>query len=377
MKKALIGGIATATLATTASAGGIDRTPFTTSLLFEDGNRVEFSIGRVVPDVSGTQVEILGGALPGSVGADSGDVANDYTTYALGFKTQVNDRVALAFIIDQPIGASVAYNDPAYAYGGPVQSTADVDSTAATALAQYQITDAISVHGGVRALQSKGSVALFNGYAMDTSRETDFGYLIGAAYEIPEYALRVALTYQSAITHDFASTEFIPPSLGGPATLGGNFEVEVPQSVLLEAQSGVAPDTLVFGSVRWTDWTAFQITPPNLGSTLVAYESDVWTFTAGVGRRFTDNWSGAVTASYEPSTQEFTSNLGPTDGQTSLGVAATYEMDSGLEVTGAARYVWVGDADTSVPGTGGTGPALGEFRDNNAFGVGVRVAYSF
>ena len=367
----LLTGVAAGALAGgMASAAGVERTPFSSAILFEEGTYAEFSIGRVEPDVSGTQVTTLGGALPGAIGAASGDVAPGYTTFSLGVKTQATDRVSLAFTLDQPIGAAANYDTAGYVYAG---SIADLDANAATLLARYRATDAISVYGGVRALQTKGAVTLFNGYSLDTSRETDFGYLLGAAYEMPEIALRVALTYQSKITHDFDSQEFIPTV---PATVPGEFAVEIPQTVTLEFQSGVAEDTLVFGSVRWADWSEFEITPPNLGAALVDYQNDTWTYSLGVGRRFTETWAGAVTASYEPGSQDFTSNLGPNDGVTSLGLAATYTKDN-WEVTAGARYLWIGDADTSIPGTGGTGPALGAFRDNSGYAVGLKVAYTY
>ena len=47
-------------------------------------------------------------------------------------------------------------------------------------------------------------------------------------------------------------------------------DVETPQSVQLDFQTGVAPKTLVFGYVRWVDWTEFDVTPPLFGQTTAA-----------------------------------------------------------------------------------------------------------
>ena len=41
-------------------------------------------------------------------------------------------------------------------------------------------------------------------------------------------------------------------------------DLETPQSVQLDFQTGVAPKTLVFGYVRWVDWTEFNVTPAAL-----------------------------------------------------------------------------------------------------------------
>ena len=118
-------------------------------------------------------------------------------------------------------------------------------------------------------------------------------YLVWVAYEKPEIALRVALTYNSKISHDFDTVE--RSALTGGVDLAGTTTVESPQSVNLEFQSGVAKDTLVFGSIRWVDWSNYVIdptyyTPP---SPLVSYDSDTVTYTLGVGRRFNEHWEGA------------------------------------------------------------------------------------
>jgi long-subunit fatty acid transport protein len=208
---------------------------------------------------------------------------------------------------------------------------------------------------------------------MSTDTGSDAGYVVGVAWEKPEIAARVSLTYNSAITHDFTAIENIAP-------VPTAFKTEIPQSVNLEFQSGIAADTLLFGSIRWVDWSEFDITPAALlaasGASLVDYDDDTITYNIGVGRRFSDQWSGAVTVGYEPSTGGFSANLGPTDGFTSLGVAATYTHKR-MEITGGARYIWVGDADTAAPAPFAPGTTLGEFTDNSGVAFGLKVAYNF
>ncbi len=53
------------------------------------------------------------------------------------------------------------------------------------------------------------------------NKDFQFGYLLGAAYEIPDIALRVALTYESKTKHKFKDNT------------GSNFTVEIPQAVTL------------------------------------------------------------------------------------------------------------------------------------------------
>ena len=51
---------------------------------------------------------------------------------------------------------------------------------------------------------------------------------------------------------------------GGPQSTQDTTDVDTPQSVQLDFQTGVAPKTLVFGYVRWVDWSEFSISPARL-----------------------------------------------------------------------------------------------------------------
>lgn len=390
MGRVLVGASALAIGASTAWAGGVERSAQSVAILFEQGNYAEFNIGRVSPDVSGVQQ--VSAAATSLAGARSGDMAEDYNTFSLGVKLQLNDRIDVALILDEPVGADVNYpmgSSPAgmnYLYGG---STADINSLGTTALVRFKLPNNVSLIGGVRQIATSGEVALFNGYTMNTSKETDYGFVLGVAWEKPEIAARVALTYNSSVTHDFDATE-----MGAIAT---TFETEIPQSVMLEGQTGVAKDTLVFGSIRWVDWSAFEIAPlvymaaPSnvFADPLVSYDDDTFTYTLGVGRRFSDTWSGAAFISHETGKGGYSGNLGPTDGSTALGLAATYTHDR-VKITGGLRYVLIGDAETETPAaigipTGACNPltgdsncgTFGKFTDNNALALGLRVGVSF
>ena len=144
------------------------------------------------------------------------------------------------------------------------------------------------------------------------------------AWERPDIAARVALTYNSAISYELPTTE---TSVFG--TVNSTTETETPQSVNLEFQTGIAADTLLFGGVRWTDWTQFVVSPPSYaaltgGQDLIFYNGDVYTYTLGVGYRFNEAWSGAVTYVNDSSIGGYSLNLGPVDGYQSLSLAATY-----------------------------------------------------
>ncbi len=197
---------------------------------------------------------------------------------------------------------------------------------------------------------------------------------------MPEIAARVALTYHTATDHTLDSIEnsdpvFLSPFPSNWDDLPGQFDVTIPQALNLEFQTGIAADTLLFGSVRWVDWSEFDITPPGFGAAagaLVDYDEDRVTYNLGLGRRVNENWSVAATLGYEETQGGYTGNLGPTDGYTSLGVGATY-TNGKIKVTGGLRHVWIGDATTEGPFTGD----LAYFTDNTAWAWGLRLGYYF
>jgi long-chain fatty acid transport protein len=339
-----------------AIAGGTERAGAFTSILFEKGTYVELGYGYASPDVSGT-----------AFGRASGDMAPGYGTYSFGYKQALSENLDFAIVLDEPIGADVDY--PAgngYALAG---TSAKLRSDAITALLRYEFPSHISVFGGIRSQASKGDVTIIAPglgipfYNLSTNTDREWGYILGAAWEKPEIAARVSLTYTSAITHTLTSTENGTPT--------GSFETEVPQSLDLAFQTGIAPDTLLFGSVRWAEWSAFDICPAAylglVGSPLVSYQSNRVTYNIGVGRRFNETWSGAVTASHEASNGDITGNLGPTDGFTSLGLGVTYTKDN-FKITGGVRYIKIGDATTRI---------TARFTDNDAVAAGIKLGYSF
>ncbi len=354
MKRILTTVATVAAAATSAHAGGVERSGQSVAILFEEGRYVELSFGYFDPSVSGT---VGGGAL------SSGDMSSSYNSWSLGYKMDVGDRIDFAVILDQPIGADVAYpTGTGYPLAG---TTAELSSSAITALLRYKFESNISVYGGLRHETVKGVVSIpaVGGYTLSTNHDTELGYVVGIAWEKPEIAARVALTYNSAITHTLDSLEF--------GAVAGSFETEVPQSVSLEFQTGIAKDTLLFGSIRWVEWSAFEIDPPAypLADPLVSYQSDRITYNLGLGRRFNENWSAAVSVGYEDSNGDPTGNLGPTDGFASVGLAATY-TNGPMKVTGGVRYVDIGDATTNPP-------IGGDFSGNSGVGVGLRVGYTF
>ncbi|WP_299884539.1 OmpP1/FadL family transporter [uncultured Ruegeria sp.] len=372
MKKALLQACALCVGATTVQAGGLDRSGQGINLIFEEGAAVQFRLGYTNPTVSGT----LGGV-------DSGNIAKDFFTPHLGYKTSLTEQLDFALVYDQPFGADVAYGsnyplsqNPTSVAGGRTDVLrASADTDAVTALFRYKFDGGFSAIGGLRAQRLTGNVAVpaAAGYEVDIDPEIDFGYVVGVAWEKPEIAARVALTYNSKITHNLSQTEsnnVVPPIPAGLSVNNTETEVVTPQSVNLDFQTGVAPKTLLFGSIRWVDWPQSIYAPPVYvgitGNNLLDYDDATFTYTLGLGYQFSEEFSGAVTVGYETSTGSTVSDLGPTDGFWSVGLGGTYSIEQ-AKISGGIRYTDIGDATTNQGA---------RFTGNSAWSVGVQVTYA-
>lgn len=374
MKKFTGAGIALLLGTTAAYAGGMDRSGQSITALFEEGTYAEISFGSVSPDVTGVSAISYGGTA-------SGNVAPNYTQMGFAYKTDVNENFSFALIVDNPFGAMVEYNTAGYLLNG---TAADVPTRGYTLLGQYHLNENVSIYGGPRLITASGEYTrVFSGttvYHAEYSSDTDVGYVVGAAYEIPEIALRAALTYSSATEFELDGTGF---DVGG--AMSTSLNAVMPQSVNLDLQSGIAENTLAFVNVRWADWSEAHLTDTNANSTITPTgstpafvnpdqgvlsdftDSDVTTFTVGIGRKFSENFAGQIALGYEKSTGIEASNLAPTDGYKSISIGGAYTFDNGMELSGGVRYVDLGDATTSIA----------SFTDNSVTAIGLKLAYNY
>ncbi|MGI1663297.1 OmpP1/FadL family transporter [Palleronia sp. KMU-117] len=371
--------VATATAvslcAGTAFAGGIERTNQVVGIIFQEGTYAELSFGYVDPSVSGTAT-----AFSPTPGANSGNMVKAYSLAGAAFRMNINDQLSFGVIFDQPYGADVSY--PAGTGYFAQGSTAELDSNALTAVLRYQFAGNYDIYGGLRyqTLSANAFIPFVTPvpgvtppYQVNGERDGGLGWLIGAAYEVPEIALRVALTYNSSIEHELDTTESSFFGLSNSVTT-----IETPQSVNLDFQTGIAADTLLFAAVRWVDWSEFDISPEDYGlltggASLVSYDSDTTTYVLGLGRRINEQWSVSGRVAYEDPTGGFSSNLGPTDGQTTVALAAQYTVGQ-TQISGGVSYTDIGDAETTL---GGSGLPASDFSGNSAWGAGIRIGYTF
>ncbi len=370
MKKTLVQACALFVGATAVQAGGIDRSGQGINIIFEEGSAVQFRLGYASPEISGSFTHPLLGET------DSGDIAKDFFVPSLAYKKALTEKLDFALMYDQPFGADVEYskNYALSLHAGDRKDVlrADADLNAITALLRYKFEGGFSALGGLRVQSAEADIGVpaVKGYQVKTDTDVSLGYVVGVAWEKPEIAARVSLTYNSKIKHNWTQAESLNPVDDIIDDSKTKSEIITPQSVNLDFQTGVAPRTLLFGSIRWADWPQLAYAPPvyvgERGKNLVDYQSDTFTYSLGMGYKFSDAFSGAVTLGYEAAKDLPTSNLGPTDGSWSVGLGGTYNVDK-AKISGGVRYTEIGDAVTN---TGGV------FTDNSAWSVGLQVTYA-
>ena len=431
MKHVLGCASALALLAGGASAAGLDRSGQSVAAIFAPEGTASLSFGMVRPSVTGTDalgnsydvgdnysqyslsytnnigdaltyglildqpfganVTYNNSPLSSTLGGTGADLSSEALTFVL--KYNLNERMSVfGGIKAQRVEASVNLNGLAYRDALSVAKVAsdyndnnpnlpDISAKTLGAALQGQAgaVGEIATSQGIAQsampafLQARGSevrdearlFALNGGYRFQMDQSTRPGYLIGAAYEIPEIAFRLAGTYHFEIEHTADTVE----NINGATTLG-SVTFKTPQSFNLEFQTGIAKDTLLTASYRWTEFSATDVIPTRLGTDLVNLD-DGHRYTLGVGRRFSDAFSGSLTLSYEPTGNNLVSPLGPTNGLFGVTVGGRYTKDN-MNISGGINYSWLGDAQAEVGGTG-----VASFSDSSVVGIGLKVDFTF
>lgn len=421
MKHILVGASVLALMSASAQAGGIERAGNDYGVMFEQGDTIRLSFSSVQPKISGDYSAQTNAAAAGTgvgIGVSGTDnMSGSYTSLGFGYKNDLSDKLSFGLFVNQPYGADADYTQGFY-----TGLTAQWNSQQIATILKYRVADRVSVYGGFRYVRSENEItipdqmiranvaagaqaaqaaatalatagvpntdpsfiaastqaATLGGiaaapvslqYDAQGDRTGDWGYVLGAAYEIPDIALRVALTWESAITHKFDTSEVLPGF--GLNSTGGTTEIEMPQTVTLDFQSGVAPGTLVFGSIKWAEWSQWEVRPSGydglFNANVTDFENDTVTWKLGVGRQFTEEFSGIAQISYEKSNGGTSSRLSPVDGRTSLALAGQYTKDN-MKIRGGVEYVRLGDAE-DASGV--------KFEGNSALGLGLSVTFGF
>ena len=352
-------------LASPVGATPLDRLPGASGLVFDQGNVLSFSGVWVSPSVSG-QV-----APP--VGPASGNVAPAFLSGRIGLKYDLGSGRHLALALGSSWGLLSRFEQGT---GFPLEGLGvSVEATRASLLYRHGLGRGWDAVVGVNLEQLSGSASIQRGplaYGASLSSTPALGFVGGLAWSRPETATSLRLTFESAIVHNVTYTEQVgvfPPSVTTAPLV-------YPASLTLEAQTGIAADTVLMSSLRWSDWSAFQLAPPVAAGLVGPFASgggDTYELRLGLGRKLSENWNGAVFVStqFGGSAPNF---LMPSAGRHSLALALQH--DAGPWVTSfGVQYTLLSNADVAIPTP--LGPAPSRFEGNSALAVVADVKFRF
>ena len=328
-----------------------------------------------------------GGGNPNPATSASIDIDGDFVVPRVGLKVGLTDDLSCLGTYTEPFGADAEYGTGnAYSASATAFSidTRDIGLTCSYRFSAMEFGVGQSyfrIIGGVSYQELDGfqarqrfldfanlGVAAVGGVTNTAGIGTfdvggdAIGYRLGAAFEIPDIALRASLMYSSKYEYDLSGTQnntgfgaVIPGTAMVPITMN----TEIPQSLEFKVQSGIAPGTLAFASVKWQQWSRLGIIPviggrsPVDGApTSLSFDPvyrDGWTVTGGIGRKFTDSLSGSLALTWDRGTATTTGSQ--TDSWTvSGGLAHEFNENVELRLGGAIGLLTSGSSVLSRRG---------------------------
>jgi long-chain fatty acid transport protein len=384
--------------ASTVFAAGMERTQLPTSMMFKEGNYASLSFSSTAPDVTDNRY------------APAKSMYADYSSVTGTFKTQLNEKLSVGIARYQSEGIDLSYVDSGstfsglgpitnfknYPYAtlcGPITAPAisgpdctDAQQAQLTAFGNmnepyvnlkvistalmfgYKVKDDVTVIAGIK--HSAGSATadvVQTPYGDSThDKSTDTAMILGASFEKPEIALRATLVYQakSRFSH---TARTVLPTIGVTSVLT-NTRSATPERLTLDFQTGIAKDTLLFGSIHHAKWSDAHIyfdgsaTPRSTWTTTNSYS-------LGVGRKLSDTWAISASLNKEAASEATGSSLlSTTDGVTGITLGGKFTRDN-MTITAGVNKSELGDKTvTSIAGPG-------TFSGNSATTFGFKVSF--
>ncbi len=333
-----------------ALAGGLERGGYNIDLLFDpstvtaEGNTVYVMPDRKLKDVK--DINRLNGL--GSNGRGGGTTtAKDSESYAnsrFGIKAAIGSGFDCLIDYSQPWGA---HTNPGANWAGAnenIETKIKSDNYAATCSYRFDAGPGqLRVIGGgfyqevsgfKDRLVAPAFASMGNGIGHLQLSGDGWGWRAGMAYEIPQYAFRASLVYNSQVKLDNITGTLDLSQFNG-RTFNVYGSQAMPDSLELKLQSGIAPDWLAFGSAKWVNWSVMQKVPFYIaGTNTVATTLDLGyrdgvTLNGGIGHKFNDQWSAAASLSWDRGTSQ---GYGTQTDTWALGVAVAYAPTKNVEL---------------------------------------------
>ncbi len=455
-KGAVLAFFTSSLISTTALAGGFDRGGVNIDQLFDnETSTADASVTFVTPQRSSRNIQrtinvaapvvgALGGGVVAPLSTGEVEADGDFFVPRLGYKHSFTENVDCLFSYSEPFGADSNNGTGNALSASSVEFFIDTEDYGATCSvgfagpetslgeSQFRIIGGVSYQefdgflsrqsfldfaaagiptladgGAVQAVVQGGAAAggvpaplatVTNtaGLGTFTVSGDAVGYRVGASFEIPAIALRAVAIYNSAYDYELSgvqdNTGFGVATTNANAVVPISLTTEIPQSVEVKLQTGIAEGTLAFANFKWQDWSRLQSIPIQGGVTAtvaaaggavavptsLAFEplyEDGYTVTGGIGRQLSENLSGLVSLTWDRGTA--TTTGGQTDTWTLAG-GLSFKENERFEVR-IGGGIGLSEAGISS-GAGTTDPAnavIYEFGEDfvAAFSAGAKLRF--
>ena len=377
-----------------AYAGGWSTGNLGQSFMSEKDGFGEISVGQVDYKITASTATNYAGGQATNI-----DVIKDANRVGLSLKNDYGEKFSVGLTTFQY--GSIQMQGGAGTARKSWIPDADATLNTMALLGSYNLSEGLNVLVGVRRdTLEKTTVSTIKGdYTIDSAVKTRG--VMGVSYQKPEIALKVSATYspkaEISTGSSFAETSQ-PGGAGGesygdliisqvtgaglvPGLLGSvpsyTTTVGLPETLNIEFQTGIAEDTLLFGSIVDTKWKKAQIdSNGSAASRITTAFTDTVSYSLGIGRRINENWS--ITGSYkqEDGGGAYASSLFTvSNGTKGVTLAARYTNEN-MTVTAGVNMVEVGGVTITSDGTS-TGTTYAKYGTNSAVGVGLRVSFDF
>ena len=354
------------------NAEGLERINIDPSFMFTEGSSAEIGFANISP--SFPAVKGTGSAFTFQSGLK---VAPSFSAITGSVKTELGDSFDLGlFYTSQGNGVGIDYGT----IGAEANVTikADLEIPTLAMIGKYQINEAMSVFVGAKQSTVKSGATLKLGSDSgnanplpdvtshwELTKKSGIGAIYGAAYEMPEIALRVVLTVEDDI--DLS----IPATAKGGLADTGTATASIGDAISLNFQTGIAEDTLLFGNIRRSSWADNQVKVPFLvvGMQPVSSFSDGDSYSLGIGRKINEDLSVSISGFYDGSSGGAVSELAPTGATKTLSVGGKYAIADNADLSIGGSYSQRGDVLT--------GTYKASLTDSEVISLGAKLAFSF
>ena len=454
MKTITAGLLATTLMTTAAYAGGFSRgsadldglygSEYRNDPVIADMGVTFVSPGRSYESVTG--VKIVGG-VPTPFTQGPVEYGDDFVVPYASVGVQLSDNARCVGSYSQPYGGDSTYEgDITFFIKSQTIDTFELGATCSYGFdvgpgTAYAIGGLFYENLEYRQARSFTEAFGLQGDSRIAVSGHEVGYRLGAAYEIPEIALRASLLYRSETDYDvegsFENTPFatltaatltaqnatpenisaIVPTLipgilaanpgitleqaqglaiqqaiaqiQGQAQIaafqafGNNLSARatasatLPQSLELNVRSGVAAGTLVFGSLKWTDWSSIQQIDLFEGINGTAFTNfkgffrDGYTATIGVGRQFNEDLAGSLAFTYDRGVGSGFAVF--TDTYTVSG-GLSFDVNEIATLQAGGAVIYFTEGENSLEGPGIDGPTGYIAKAPNEFGYALSTS---